>query len=445
MPPQYIFTMKDLRKVTPQGKEILQGHLAVVLPGRQDRRAGRQRGGQVARCCASWPAWTRTSPGEAFAADGHARSATCRRSRSSTPSKTVLEHVEEAVAAQRAIVTRYEELSADWSDENADELGRLQDQIDAQNLWELDRQLEIAMDALRLPPRGRGRRRRSRAASGAASRCARSCCSSRTCCCWTSPRTTWTRSRSAWLERFLKEYPGTVVAVTHDRYFLDNVAGLDPGAGPRRGHPVGGQLLVLAGAEEEPAGAGGEGGVGPAAHAASASWSGSACRPARARPRARRASRSTRSCWPRSRRRTSATAAPRSRSRPARAWATWSSRPRACARPTATTLLMDDVDFILPRGGIVGVIGPNGAGKTTLFRMIVGPGEAGRGRAQASARRVELSYVDQSRDTLDGRPHGLGGDLRRRQGHHHGRQARGELPRLRGHRSTSAGPTSRRR
>ena len=115
--------------------------------------------------------------------------------------------------------------------------------------WDLDRTLEIAMDALRLPPRRRRRRRRSPAASAAASRCAGCCCRQPDMLLLDEPTNHLDAESVAWLERHLEEYPGTVVAVTHDRYFLDNVAGLDPRARPRRGHPVRGQLLRLARAE----------------------------------------------------------------------------------------------------------------------------------------------------------------------------------------------------
>ena len=127
-----------------------QGHLAVVLPRRQDRRPRRQRRGQVTllRIMAGVD---KDFAGEAFPAEG-TRIGYLPQEPQLDPKKNVREHVEEAVAAKRAILQRYEELSANYSDETADEIARLQDQIDAQNLWELDRQVEIAMDALRLPP-----------------------------------------------------------------------------------------------------------------------------------------------------------------------------------------------------------------------------------------------------------------------------------------------------
>ena len=150
MAPQFIFTMKDLRKVTPQGKEILKGIWLSFYPGAKIGVLGANGAGKstLLRIMAGVD---KDFAGEAFPAQG-TRIGFLAQEPQLDPKENVLQHVEEAVAAQRAVVQRYEALSADWSDENADELGRLQDQIDAQNLWELDRAVERAMDALRLPP-----------------------------------------------------------------------------------------------------------------------------------------------------------------------------------------------------------------------------------------------------------------------------------------------------
>src|SRR5207244_3201700 len=140
MPPQFIFTMKDLRKVTPQGKEILKGIWLSFYPGAKIGVLGANGAGKstLLRIMAGVD---KDFAGEAFPAQG-TRIGFLAQEPQLDPKKNVLQHVEEAVAAQRAVVQRYEALSADWSDENADELGRLQDQIDAQNLWELDRAVE---------------------------------------------------------------------------------------------------------------------------------------------------------------------------------------------------------------------------------------------------------------------------------------------------------------
>src|SRR6185369_15986205 len=148
--PQFIFTMKDLRKITPQGKEILKG---IWLSFFTDAKIGviGANGAGKSTLLRIMAGVDKDFAGEAFPAAG-TRIGYLPQEPQLTPGRKVLEVVEEAVAAKRAIVDRYEQLSADWSEENADELGRLQDQIDAQNLWELDRSIEIAMDALRLPP-----------------------------------------------------------------------------------------------------------------------------------------------------------------------------------------------------------------------------------------------------------------------------------------------------
>ena len=219
-------------------------------------------------------------------------------------------------------------------DKVLEEQGRLQDRIDAVNAWDIDSQLELAMDALRCPPPDAdvttlsgGERRR-------VALC-RLLLKSPDLLLLDEPTNHLDAESVAWLERFLKEYKGTVVAVTHDRYFLDNAAEwileLDRGAR----HPVEGQLLVVARAEAAAAGAGGEDRDASGRRRCSASSSGSACRRARARPRARRASTPTSSCSTRTRRRRSSRS--RSTFRPARGSATSSSRRAACARPTATS------------------------------------------------------------------------------------------------------------
>src|SRR5687768_9602680 len=232
MAPQYIFTMKDLRKITPQGKEILKGIWLSFYPGAKIGVLGANGAGKstVLRIMAGED---KDFAGEAFAAQG-TRIGFLPQEPQLTPGRTVVEIVDEAVSAQRKIVQRYEELSADWSDENADELGRLQDQIDAQNLWELDRHVEAAMDALRLPPPDA----KVETLSGGEKRRVALCrllLQPNDMLLLDEPTNHLDAESVAWLEQFLKEFPGTVVAVTHDRYFLDNVAGwileLDRGAG----------------------------------------------------------------------------------------------------------------------------------------------------------------------------------------------------------------------
>ena len=238
--PQFIYHMKDLRKTTPQGKEILRGIWLGFFHGAKIGVIGANGAGKssLLRIMAGIdPDFS----GEAFLNPGYSVGFLPQEP-VLDPGKSVLEHVEDAVAEKRALLRRFDEISArfgeDLSPEEMDRLlaeqARLQDAIDAQNLWDLDRQLEIAMDALRLPPGDAD----TATLSGGERR--------RVALCQVllrqpdlllldEPTNHLDAESVAWLERHLQEYPGTVVAITHDRYFLDNVAQwileLDRGAG----------------------------------------------------------------------------------------------------------------------------------------------------------------------------------------------------------------------
>ena len=319
-----------------------------------------------------------------------------------------------------------EDLSPEEMDKVLDEQARIQDQIDAANAWELDSQLELAMDALRLPPPDAdvttlsgGERRR-------VALC-RLLLQSPDLLLLDEPTNHLDAESVAWLERFLKDYPGTVVAVTHDRYFLDNVAGwileLDRGHGiPWEGNYSSWleqkqKRLAQEEKAETQAAADARARARVDPHvAARAPGQGQGA------PQRLRGAAAARTRRRRSRR-------PRSTSRPARAWATSSSRRAALRKGYGDNLLIDDLDFTLPRGGIVGVIGPNGAGKTTLFRMITGQEKPDAGTLRIGET-VQVGYVDQSRDALDAEQDRVGGDLRRRR-RDRARQAEGRVARLR--------------
>jgi sulfate-transporting ATPase len=397
MAPQYIFTMKDLRKVTPQGKEILKGIWLSFYPDAKIGVLGGNGAGKstLLRIMAGVD---KDFAGEAFAADG-----TCigflPQEPQLDPTKKVIEIVEEAVAPQRAILQKYEDLSANWSDENADELGRLQDQIDAQNLWELDRHVEVAMDALRLPP---GDADVSTLSGGERRRVAlcRLLLQPNDMLLLDEPTNHLDAESVAWLEQFLKEFKGCVVAVTHDRYFLDNVAGwileLDRGSGiPWQGNYsswLDQKQNRLAQEEKEES-------ARRRTLQRELEW-------VRMAPRARQAKGKARLAHYEELLAEEQQAEKRDGKReitipPGPRLGDLVIESKALRKAYGDKLLMDDVNFLLPRGGIVGVIGPNGAGKTTLFRMIVGQDKPDAGALKVGET-VALSYVDQSRDSLKG-------------------------------------------
>jgi energy-dependent translational throttle protein EttA len=395
--PQFIFTMKDLRKVTPQGKEILKG---IWLSFYGDAKIGvlGANGAGKSTLLRIMAGVDKDFGGEAFPAQG-TRIGFLPQEPQLDPKKNVLQHVEEAVAEKRAIVQRYEEISANYSDETADEFARLQDQIDAQNLWDLDKQVELAMDALRLPP---GDADVTTLSGGERRRVAlcRLLLQPADMLLLDEPTNHLDAESVAWLERFLKDFKGCVVAITHDRYFLDNVAGwileLDRGAGiPWEGNYSSWleQKDRRLTQEEKEASAR------RLSLERELEW-------IRLAPRARQAKGKARV----SRYEELLAAEQAAEKRDDRREISIPPGPRlgdvvieakGLRKGYGDNLLMDDVNFMLPPGGIVGVIGPNGAGKTTLFRMILGQEKPDAGEL-AVGETVRLSYVDQSRDSLVG-------------------------------------------
>ncbi len=312
-------------------------------------------------------------------------------------SKTVAENVMEGVAEKKAIVDRYNELMMNYSDETADEGARLQDIIDAQNLWDLDSQVEMAMDALRCPP---GDSPVENLSGGERRRVAlcRLLLSQPDLLLLDEPTNHLDAETIAWLEKHLREYPGAVLMITHDRYFLDNVTGwileLDRGRGiPYEGNYSAylekkAKRLQQEGREEANR---------QKAMAREQSWIASSpkARQAKSKARIKAYDELVRSAADR---------------RPGDAQIVIPMGERLgqavidadhLSKGYGEKLLIDDLNFRLPPGGIVGVIGANGAGKTTLFRMITGQEEADGGSIVVGDT-VDLGYVDQSRDTLEG-------------------------------------------
>jgi ATP-binding cassette ChvD family protein len=318
-----------------------------------------------------------------------------------TPGKTVLENVDEAVAAKRAILKRHEEIGDHLGSPDADfdklmaEMGRLQDQIDAQNLWELDRQLELAMDAMRLPPGDQA----VESLSGGERR--------RVALCKTllqqpdlllldEPTNHLDAESVAWLEHHLEQYPGTVVAVTHDRYFLDNVAKwileLDRGRGyPYEGNYTGWleqkqKRLELEEKQES---------ARRKTLARELEWARMAPRARIAKNKARLAAIDKLQAQEYEEREDNLVM----QIPPGPPLGDLVVRAQGLRKAYGDNLLFEDMTFDLPKGGIVGVIGPNGAGKTTLFRMIVGQEKPDAGKLTIGPT-VKIAYVDQNRDAL---------------------------------------------
>jgi len=392
--PEFIFTMKDLRKVVPPKREILKGIWLSFYYGAKIGVLGHNGAGKssLLRIMAGGD--------DQFTGEASpAKSATVgflQQEPQLDPGKTVLGNVEMGVAAKKAIVDRYNELMANYSDETADEAAKLQDQIDAANLWDLDTELEIAMDALRCPPGDSAVEHLSGGERRRVALC-RLLLAKPDLLLLDEPTNHLDAESVAWLERFLKDYPGTVVAVTHDRYFLDNVAGwileLDRGAGiPWEGNYsswLDQKQRRLAQEEKSSV-------ARQKTLERELEWVRMAPRARHAKSKARLSAYEELLQQDGERRNDQLDelyipSGPRLGDLVVEA--------KGVRKGYGENVLIEDLSFNLPRGGIVGVIGPNGAGKTTLFRMIVGQEKPDAGTLRLGET-VQLSYVDQSRDAL---------------------------------------------
>jgi len=405
MAPPFIYTLKDLRKVTPQGKEILKGIWLSFYYGAKIGVLGANGAGKstLLRIMAAEDS---DFGGEAFLAEGMTVGFLPQEPKLPAGA-TVRECVEEAVAPTRALLTRFDELSMRLGEEMSpeemekvlDEQGKLQDAIEAAGAWELDSRLELAMEALRLPPPEAS----ADVLSGGEVRRVALCrvlLRQPDLLLLDEPTNHLDAESVAWLERHLRDYQGTVVAVTHDRYFLDNVAGwileLDRGAGiPWQGNYSSwlAQKEARLGQEEKEASARRR------TLQRELEW-------LQMTPRARQAKGKARITQYESL--LAEDQAAERRGGPAEITIPPGPRlgdvvveARGLSKGYGDRLLMEVVDFLLPPGGIVGVIGPNGAGKTTLFRMIVGEEEPDGGSLRVGDT-VVLAYVDQSREGLAG-------------------------------------------
>jgi ATP-binding cassette ChvD family protein len=399
---QYIYVMKGLSKTYPGGREVLKDIWLSFLPGAKIGVLGANGAGKstLLRIMAGDE---RDFAGEAWAAEG-VRVGYLPQEPALDPTKDVFGNVIEGLAATKALLDRFEAVSARFGEDPSEaemdaliaEQGELQEKIDQADAWDLDRTVEIAMDALRCPP---GDAEVTNLSGGERRRVAlcRLLLQRPDLLLLDEPTNHLDAESVAWLQRFLEDYPGTVVTVTHDRYFLDEVAGwileLDRGRGiPYEGNYSGWldqkqQRLEQEGRQE-------------AARRRTLEreleW-------VRQSPRARQA---------KSKARLSAYESLVAESRekaPETAQIVLPPGPRLgdlvieaqhAAKAFGDRLLMEALDFRLPPGGIVGVIGPNGAGKTTLFRMITGQEMPDGGNFRIGDT-VKLGYVDQSRDALN--------------------------------------------
>jgi len=399
---QYIFTMRDLRKIVPPQREILKGIYLSFFPGAKIGVIGSNGSGKSS-LLKIMAGVDQDFLGEAKPADG-VKIGYLPQEPVLDASKDVRGNVEEALAETRALLTRFEEISMKFAEPMSDDemtalldkQAALQDKIDAANAWEIDRTLDIAMDALRLPPADA----KVDTLSGGEKRRVALCrllLSKPDMLLLDEPTNHLDAESVAWLERYLKDFPGTVVAITHDRYFLDNAAEwileLDRGEGvPWKGNYSSwlDQKEKKLATEEKQASAR------KRTLERELEW-------VRMSPKARQAKSKARLGAYEALVEEEAKAdvagheilippAPRLGDEVVIA--------KKLTKAFGDKLLFENVDFALPRSGIVGIIGPNGAGKTTLFRMIMGQEQADGGELIVG-KTVVPSYVDQSREALD--------------------------------------------
>ncbi|MBM4267549.1 MAG: energy-dependent translational throttle protein EttA [Deltaproteobacteria bacterium] len=402
MAEKFIFTMHGLRKVVPPGRTIVDGISLSFFHGAKIGVLGLNGAGKstVLRVMAGVDT---DFSGEARPAAG-TRIGFLPQEPIVDPTKTVRAVVEEGVAETRALLDRFEEISGKFgevtSDDEMNELleeqGALQEKIDAASAWELDSRVEMAMEALRVPQPDQQTEHLSGGEKRRVALC-RLLLQSPDLLLLDEPTNHLDAESVAWLERFLAEYPGTVVAVTHDRYFLDNVAGwileLDRGRGiPWQGNYsswLDQKQQRLAQEEKQES-------ARQRTLARELEW-------VRMAPRARQAKGKARL---QAYEKLAAEAAMERESKgeiyipPGPRLGNVVIEATNLRKGYEDRLLIDDLSFSLPPGGIVGVIGPNGAGKTTLFRLLTGQEEPDGGTLRVGDS-VELAYVDQARDALD--------------------------------------------
>ena len=393
---QFIYHMQGLTKVYPTGKKVLDNVHLSFYPDAKIGVLGINGSGK-STLLKIMAGMDTEYQGEGFVAEG-ARVGYLPQEPPLVPELNVRENVMLGVKAKQDILDRYNELAMNYSDEGADEMTRLQDEIEAQNLWDLDSQVEQAMDALGCPPDDWGVEQLSGGEKRRVALC-KLLLEKPELLLLDEPTNHLDAETVNWLEGHLRDYPGAILIVTHDRYFLDNVTGwileLDRGRGiPHEGNYTSylkqkARRLSLEKSEDTSR---------QKQIEMEAEWMGSSPKARQAKSKARiqryqdlvdqqanRIPSSTQIVIPVGER-----------------LGTNVVDFTGLSKSFGDKQLIDNLTFKLPPGGIVGVIGPNGAGKTTLFRMITGQETPDDGKIQVGES-VKLGYVDQSRDKLDGK------------------------------------------
>ncbi|MGB8396617.1 MAG: energy-dependent translational throttle protein EttA [Pseudolabrys sp.] len=393
---QFIYHMQGLTKTFPPSKKVLDNIHLSFYPDAKIGVLGVNGSGKstLLRIMAGID---KEFTGEGWVAEG-ARVGYLEQEPQLDSTKTVRENIMEGVAAKKALLDRYNEIASNYSDETADEMAKLQDKIDSQNLWDLDSQVDLAMDALRCPADDAEVTKLSGGERRRVALC-RLLLDQPELLLLDEPTNHLDAESVNWLEGHLRNYPGAILIVTHDRYFLDNVTGwileLDHG----RGIPYEGNYTSWLGQKQK------------------------RMQQEQREDEARQRTLQRESEW--------ISSSPKARQAKSKAryqryedlLKIANAKQNMVAQITipvverlgqnvvdfnnlskgfGDNLLIDDLTFKLPPGGIVGVIGPNGAGKTTLFRMITGQEKPDKGTIKIGES-VHLGYVDQSRDSLDGK------------------------------------------
>jgi ATP-binding cassette ChvD family protein len=392
---QFIYHMQGLSKTYPAGKKVLDNIHLSFYPDAKIGVLGVNGSGKstLLRIMAGIDT---EFVGEGFVAEG-ARVGYLEQEPKLDETKSVRENVMEGVAAKKAILDRYNEIAANYSDETADEMAKLQDEIDSKNLWALDSQVDLAMDALRCPPDDADIAKLSGGEKRRVALC-KLLLDQPDLLLLDEPTNHLDAESVNWLEGHLRNYPGAILIVTHDRYFLDNVTGwileLDHGRGiPYEGNYTSWLSQKQKRLEQE----GREDEARQRTLQRESEWISSSPKARQAKSKARYQRYEDLVKIANAKQNTVAQITIPVAERLGQNVVDFEHLTKAFG----DNLLIDDLTFNLPPGGIVGVIGPNGAGKTTLFRMITKQEKPDKGTIKVGES-VHLGYVDQSRDSLDG-------------------------------------------